>query len=152
MDGSDDAKRAAKKVLDLLQPNTVTKIVAFHSVEHPIALALTVPLTIEGPNHPSMSPERIKEEYMLGKSPQAAEKAGFKKALWTIIDANITTFIAAIFLSQIGSGPVQGFAYTLAVGILSSMFTVLFVSRLIFDFSIETLKVRKLSITWRRIK
>ena len=96
--------------------------------------------------------ERIKEEYRLGKSPQAAEKAGFKKAFWAIDDANITTFIAAIFLSQLGSGPVQGFAYTLAVGILSSMFTALFLSRLIFDFSTETLKVKKLSISWRRVK
>ena len=96
--------------------------------------------------------ERIKEEYRLGKSPQAAARAGFKKAFLTIVDANITTFIAAIFLSQIGSGPVQGFAYTLAVGILSSLFTALFVSRLIFDFSIETLKVKRLSIMWRKVK
>jgi preprotein translocase subunit SecD len=96
--------------------------------------------------------ERIKEEYRLGKSPQAAEKAGFKKARWTILDANITTFIAAIFLSQLGSGPVQGFAYTLAIGIVSSLFTALVVSRLIFDFSTETLKVKKLSISWRRVK
>ncbi len=96
--------------------------------------------------------ERIKEEYRLGKSPQAAARAGFKKAFLTIVDANITTFIAAIFLSQIGSGPVQGFAYTLAVGILSSLFTALFVSRLIFDFSIEALKVKRLSIMWRKVK
>jgi len=93
--------------------------------------------------------ERIKEEYRLGKSPEASIKAGFKKAFWTIMDANITTFIAAIFLSQLGSGPIQGFAYTLAVGIVSSMFTALFVSRLIFDFSLETLKTKKLSIGWR---
>ncbi len=93
--------------------------------------------------------ERIKEEYRLGKSPEAAVKAGFKKALWTIMDANITTFIAAIFLSQLASGPVQGFAYTLAVGIVSSMFTALIVSRLIFDFSVEVLKVKRLSISWR---
>ena len=65
------------------------------------------------------------------------------------MDANLTTLIAALFLSQIGSGPVQGFAYTLAVGIVSSMFTALFVSRLLFDFSIQQLKVKKLSIGWR---
>ena len=65
------------------------------------------------------------------------------------MDANITTFIAAIFLSQLASGPVQGFAYTLAVGIVSSMFTALVVSRLIFDFSVEVLKVKRLSISWR---
>ncbi|MFW5811800.1 MAG: protein translocase subunit SecD [Alkalispirochaetaceae bacterium] len=93
--------------------------------------------------------ERIKEEYRLGKSPRAAIAAGFQKAFWTIMDANITTFIAAIFLSQLGTGPVQGFAVTLAVGIVSSMFTALFVSRLVFDFSTEVLKRSKLSIGWR---
>jgi len=93
--------------------------------------------------------ERIKEEYRLGKSVEASIKAGFKKAFWTVMDANLTTLIAALFLSQIGSGPVQGFAYTLAVGIVSSMFTALFVSRLLFDFSIQQLNVKKLSIGWR---
>jgi preprotein translocase subunit SecD len=93
--------------------------------------------------------ERIKEEYRLGKTPEAAVRAGFRKAFWTIMDANITTFIAALVLSQLGSGPVQGFANTLAVGIVSSMFTALFVSRLVFDFSVEQLKVNKLSMGWR---
>ena len=93
--------------------------------------------------------ERIKEEYRLGKSIEASIKAGFAKAFWTVMDANLTTLIAALFLSQIGSGPVQGFAYTLAVGIVSSMFTALFVSRLLFDFSVQQLHVKKLSIGWR---
>ncbi len=93
--------------------------------------------------------ERIKEEHHLGKSRQASINAGFRKAFWAIMDSNITTFIAAIFLSQLGSGPVQGFAYTLAVGIVCSMFTALFVSRLIFDFSTEVLNTQKLSISWR---
>jgi preprotein translocase subunit SecD len=93
--------------------------------------------------------ERIKEEYRLGKSAEASIKAGFKKAFWTIMDSNITTLIAAVFLSQLGSGPIQGFAYTLAVGIVSSLFTALVVCRLLFDFTLETLKVRKLSISWR---
>ncbi|TVR32851.1 MAG: protein translocase subunit SecD [Spirochaetaceae bacterium] len=92
--------------------------------------------------------ERIKEEYRLGKSPQAAVRAGFDKAFWTVMDANITTFIAAVFLSQLGSGPIQGFAVTLSVGIVSSMFTALFVSRLVFDFSTEVLRRSKLSIAW----
>ena len=65
------------------------------------------------------------------------------------MDANITTFIAALVLSQLGSGPVQGFANTLAVGIVSSMFTALFVARLVFDFGVEQLRVKKLSIGWR---
>jgi preprotein translocase subunit SecD len=93
--------------------------------------------------------ERIKEEYALGKSPEASVKAGFKKAFWTIMDANITTFIAALVLSQLGSGSVAGFANTLAVGIVSSMFTALFVSRLVFDFTVEHLGVKKLRIDWR---
>ncbi len=93
--------------------------------------------------------ERIKEEYKLGKSVEASVKAGFSKAFWTVMDANLTTLIAALFLSQIGTGPVQGFAYTLAVGIVSSMFTALFVSRLLFDFSTQQLKIKKLSIGWR---
>jgi preprotein translocase subunit SecD len=93
--------------------------------------------------------ERIKEEYRLGKTPEASVRAGFKKAFWTIMDANITTFIAALVLSQLGSGPVQGFANTLAVGIVSSMFTALFVSRLVFDFTVEHVRVKKLSLGWR---
>ncbi|TVQ36967.1 MAG: protein translocase subunit SecD [Spirochaetaceae bacterium] len=92
--------------------------------------------------------ERIKEEYRLGKSPQAAVRAGFDKAFWTVMDANITTFIAAVFLSQLGSGPIQGFAVTLSVGIVSSMFTALFVSRLVFDFATDVLRRSKLSIAW----
>jgi preprotein translocase subunit SecD len=94
--------------------------------------------------------ERIKEEYRLGKSAGAAVKAGFGKAFWTVMDANITTFIAAIALSQLGSGPIQGFAVTLSVGVVSSMFTALVVSRLIFDFFTETLRVERLSIDWKR--
>ena len=94
--------------------------------------------------------ERIKDELRVGKSADAASKSGFRKAFWTIMDSNITTIIAAVFLSQLGTGPVQGFAYTLAVGIVSSLFTALFVSRLIFDFGVEQLHVRKLSIDWSR--
>ena len=93
--------------------------------------------------------ERIKEEYRLGKSPEASIKAGYRKAFWTIMDANITTFIAAIFLSQLAKGPIQGFAYTLAVGIVSSMFTALFVTRLFFDFGLDVLHTSKLRIGWR---
>ena len=93
--------------------------------------------------------ERIKEEYRLGKSAAAAVKAGFGKAFWTVMDANITTFIAAIALSQLGSGPIQGFAVTLSVGIVSSMFSALVVSRLIFDFLTETVRIERLRISWR---
>jgi len=96
--------------------------------------------------------ERMKEEMRLGKSRKAVVEAGFGKAFWAIMDANITTFIAALFLSQLGSGPIQGFAVCLSVGVFSSVFTALFVSRLIFDFGTDVFHSRKISITWARIQ
>ena len=75
--------------------------------------------------------ERIKEEIRTGKTPIASIDAGFSRALTTIIDANVTTLIAAIILFSLGSGPVKGFAVTLALGIASSMFTAIILSRLI---------------------
>ncbi|MDQ7012194.1 MAG: SecD/SecF family protein translocase subunit, partial [Mariprofundaceae bacterium] len=75
--------------------------------------------------------ERIREETALGKTPLAAIDGGYDKALSTIVDANITTLIAAIVLFQFGSGPVKGFAVTLSVGILASMFTAITVTRAI---------------------
>ena len=95
--------------------------------------------------------ERIREELKLGKNRSAAVDAGFKKAFWTIMDDNITTLIAAIFLSQLGKGPIAGFAVTLAVGIVSSLFTAIFVSKAIFSFGTDVLKKEKISIG-RRIK
>jgi preprotein translocase subunit SecD len=93
--------------------------------------------------------ERIKEELHLGKSRKAAIDAGFDKAFWAIMDSNITTFIAALFLSQLGTGPIQGFAVSLAIGVISSVFTALFVSRLIFDFGSDVLGQKHVSISWR---
>jgi preprotein translocase subunit SecD len=93
--------------------------------------------------------ERIKEELRLGKSRKAAIETGFDKAFWAIMDSNITTFIAAVFLSQLGSGPIRGFAVALAIGVFSSVFTSLFVSRLIFDFGTDVLRSKKLSVSWR---
>ena len=75
--------------------------------------------------------ERIREEIALGKTPFAAVDAGYKRAMATIIDANVTTFIAAIILFVFGSGPVKGFAVTLAIGIVTSFFTAITVTRLI---------------------
>lgn len=93
--------------------------------------------------------ERIKEERSEGKSRAHAIGAGFDGAFWAIMDSNITTFIAAIFLSQLGSASIQGFAVSLAIGVISSVFTALFVSRLIFDFGTDVLKRRGVSISWR---
>ncbi|MDR1872721.1 MAG: protein translocase subunit SecD [Deltaproteobacteria bacterium] len=90
--------------------------------------------------------ERIREELRLGKSPGAAVNGGFNRAFWTIFDSNLTTIIAALVLYQFGSGPIRGFAVTLTIGILSSMFTAIFASRLIFDLVLKYRKVKKLSI------
>lgn len=78
--------------------------------------------------------ERIREELDIGKTVRSAVDAGFKKALSAIIDANVTTLIAAVFLFQFGTGPVKGFAVTLSIGIMASMFTAIFVSRALFEF------------------
>ena len=94
--------------------------------------------------------ERMKEERRLKKTPQASVKAGFDKAFWTIMDANITTIIAALVLSQLGSSTVKGFANTLAIGIVSSLFTALFVSHLIFDAAVTDREGKKLHISWRK--
>jgi len=92
--------------------------------------------------------ERMKEEMRLGKSRKAVIEAGFGKAFWAIMDSNITTFIAALFLSQLGSGPIRGFAVSLSIGVFSSVFTALFVSRLIFDFGTDVAKSKGLSVSW----
>jgi preprotein translocase subunit SecD len=92
--------------------------------------------------------ERMKEEMRLGKSRKAVIEAGFGKAFWAIMDSNITTFIAALFLSQLGSGPIRGFAVSLSIGVFSSVFTALFVSRLIFDFDTDVMRSKTLAVSW----
>lgn len=74
--------------------------------------------------------ERIREEVRSGRTPISAIDAGYRRALTTIIDSNLTTFIAAILLFLFGSGPVQGFAVTLSIGLATSMFTAIMVTRL----------------------
>jgi preprotein translocase subunit SecD len=90
--------------------------------------------------------ERIREEIRTGKAPAFAVDSGFSKATITILDANVTTFVAAFVLLQFGTGPVKGFAVTLCFGIAASMFTAIVVSRLIFDYFLYYRNVRKLSI------
>jgi preprotein translocase subunit SecD len=91
--------------------------------------------------------ERIREELSSGKGIYSSITSGFARAFKTILDANVTTIIAAIFLFQFGTGPIKGFAVTLIIGITASMFTAVFVSHLIFDLSHSTRKKRdKLSI------
>ena len=77
--------------------------------------------------------ERIREELRLGKSVRAAVATGFEKARWTVLDANITTLITALVLFNFGTGPIKGFAVTLSVGIVTSVFTALVITRLLFQ-------------------
>ncbi len=90
--------------------------------------------------------ERVREELRVGKTPFAALDAGFSKAFLPIMDANVTTLIAALVLFEFGTGPVKGFAVTLSIGIVASLFTALFVSRLIFDVAMKGKKINRLSI------
>ena len=91
--------------------------------------------------------ERIKDELRAGSLPKVAVKNGYAKALWTILDSNITTIIAAIVLMIFGSSAVKGFATTLAIGIVSSVYTALFLSHLLMDLTVG----RSVSISWRKI-
>jgi preprotein translocase subunit SecD len=75
--------------------------------------------------------ERIREELRNGNSPQASIRAGYEKAFSTIADANITTLIAAVVLFWFGTGPIQGFAVTLSIGIVTSMFTAIVGTRVV---------------------
>ncbi len=90
--------------------------------------------------------ERIREEMRLGKTPRAALDAGYGRATLTILDANITTLIAAVVLFQFGTGPVKGFAVTLSIGIVASLFTAIVVTRYIFDFLLIKRRMRTISI------
>jgi len=90
--------------------------------------------------------ERIREELRVGNTPQASIHAGYERAAATITDANITTLIAAVVLFSIGSGPVRGFAVTLAVGILTSMFTAIMGTRSIINKVYGGRPVKRLSI------
>jgi len=90
--------------------------------------------------------ERVREELRTGKSPRAAVDAGFDRAFSAILDANVTTIVAAVVLFQFGTGPVKGFAVTLTIGIVVSMFTAIFVSRAVFETVFRLRRVTALSI------
>jgi preprotein translocase subunit SecD len=90
--------------------------------------------------------ERIREEIRNGSSPQASIHAGYDKALSTIVDANITTLIAAIVLFSFGTGPIKGFAVTLFIGILTSMFTAILGSRALINLIYGGRRLKKLAI------
>jgi preprotein translocase subunit SecD len=90
--------------------------------------------------------ERIREELRGGKLPRAAVATGFNKAFWTIMDANITTLITALVLFEYGTGPIKGFAVTLSVGVVTSVFAALVLTRLLFSVYPGSRSVEALSI------
>ena len=90
--------------------------------------------------------ERIREEMHAGRTVRSAIEQGFGRAWTSVLDTHCTTLISALFLFQFGTGPIRGFAVTLMVGLLASLFTAVFVSHWIFDFVLSRRKVQKLSI------
>ncbi len=88
--------------------------------------------------------ERIREELRLGKRPHGAVEAGFQKAFRTILDANVTNAAAAVVLLMYGTGPIKGFAVTLLIGIVTTLFTAVFVCKLVFDAYLKRLEDRGL--------
>ncbi len=107
------------------------------------ALILTVGMSIDAN---VIIFERIREELRKGKSIRSAVDGGYNRALTTIIDANVTTLIAALVLYQFGTGPIRGFATVLFWGIVISMFTAIFVTRTIFNSFVDRKGLKKLSI------
>ncbi|TGK05284.1 protein translocase subunit SecD [Leptospira langatensis] len=96
--------------------------------------------------------ERIKEELIAGKHVSAAVAQGFENAFWTIMDSNVTTLISGILMIKLGNGPIKGFAITLCWGIITSLFTSLFLSRMIMDILVNKLGVRKLQIGFKKLE
>ncbi|MFQ6041857.1 MAG: protein translocase subunit SecD [Candidatus Poribacteria bacterium] len=90
--------------------------------------------------------ERIREELRTGKTVRASIESGYRRAFWTILDANVTTLITALVLFQFGTGPIKGFAVTLSIGILASMFTALVMTKEMYSWIYHGRQVEKLSI------
>jgi len=90
--------------------------------------------------------ERIKEELHIGKTPLAAIEAGYSRSLWTILDANITTLLTALILFWFGTGPIKGFAATLSIGIISTVFSNVIVARLITNYFYRDKEISTVSI------
>jgi preprotein translocase subunit SecD len=106
-------------------------------------LVLTIGMAVDGN---IVIFERIKEELRAGKSPLAAIDAGYERSLWTVLDSNITTLLTALILFWFGTGPIKGFAVTLSIGIISTIFSNVIVARVISDWIYGGKRVEALSI------
>jgi preprotein translocase subunit SecD len=90
--------------------------------------------------------ERIREELRAGRQPRSAVEAGYQNALPAILDSNITTFLAGVILFQFGTGPVKGFAVTLCVGILTTVVTAVYLTRMYYDYRISRRALARVSV------
>jgi preprotein translocase subunit SecD len=106
-------------------------------------LALTIGMAVDAN---VLINERIREELRAGRSIRAAVEAGYDKAFTAIVDGHVTIFISGLILAQYGTGPVKGFAVTLIIGIIASLFTGVFCTRLVFDWWVRGGKAKRLSV------
>jgi preprotein translocase subunit SecD len=106
-------------------------------------LALTIGMAVDAN---VLIYERIREELRTGKTVRASIDTGYRRAFWAILDSNVTTLITALVLFQFGTGPIKGFAVTLSIGLLASMFTALVMTREMYDWIYHGRQIKKLSI------
>ena len=90
--------------------------------------------------------ERIREEVRNGKSPRSAVDTGYERAIPAILDSNLTTFLAGVILFQFGTGPVRGFAVTLCVGILTTVISAVYGTRIYYDYRLARRNLARLSV------
>jgi len=107
------------------------------------AIALTVGMAVDAN---VLITERIREELRLGKSPRSAIDQGFGRAFSSVFDSQLTTFIAGVVLAQYGTGPIKGFAVMLMIGIVTSLFTGVFCSKVVLDWVVRGLRVERLRV------
>ena len=108
-----------------------------------VALALNIGMAVDAN---VLITERIREELRNGKTPRSAVEQGFGRAFWSIFDSQLTTMLAAVVLLDQGTGPIKGFAITLIIGIVTSLFTGVFCSRIAFDWLVRGLKLQRLRV------
>ncbi len=127
----------------LLQMSILAALSATMTLPGIAGLALTIGMSVDAN---VLINERIREELRAGRNIRSAVEAGYDKAFSSILDGHVTVFISGLILAQYGSGPVKGFAVTLIFGIISSLFTGVFCTRLVFDYWVRGAKVKRLSV------
>jgi preprotein translocase subunit SecD len=127
----------------LLQMGILASFSATMTLPGIAGLALTIGMGVDAN---VLINERIREELRAGRTIRAAVEAGYSKAFPSILDGHVTVFISGLILAQYGTGPVKGFAVTLIVGIVASLFTGVFCTRLVFDWWVRHAKVKRLSV------